>query len=198
MLLGWFVNGFVVLFHRQRHLPLFRPDDHRLVLHAAHHVQRVQRFPAKRHLLDVLSDSFQKRLLQGIPDLEIPVRGHETFNSLVRPLEIVILHPQADPLTRFLERPEFRARQKLLQNRFPKPFNFSKRLRMVRLRLEVMHLILPHLLLEPRLPTPRRVLPAVVGQHLLRRLVLRRGTAVHLQNVFRRLAPVQFQTRHVA
>ena len=64
---------------------------------------------------------------------------------------------------------------------------------MVRAGPEVVDPVLAHFLLERGLATPVRVLPPVVGQHLLRRPVLTPGPPVHFQQVVRRLGAIHTQ-----
>lgn len=69
---------------------------------------------------------------------------------------------------------------------------------MVGLRADMLHLVLPELQLEARLATPVRVLPAVVGQHLLRNAILRTGLPVHLEHMLRSLRGIQAKAHEVA
>jgi hypothetical protein len=68
---------------------------------------------------------------------------------------------------------------------------------MLRLGTEVMHPVLRHLRLELRLPPPTRVLPTIVRQHLLRRLVFRGRPPVYLQDLVPSLGHEQVQADNI-
>lgn len=99
------------------------------------------------------------------------------------PLVVVVLHPVGDPFPGFLERLEARPLQEVVFQRLPKPLNLPQGLRMVRRAADVFDVILLHLLLELRPAAPGGVLPPVVGEHFLRRAIVRRGLAIGLQHV---------------
>lgn len=63
----------------------------------------------------------------------------------------------------------------------------------MRCRLDVLDPVLLQFLLKLRGPAPVRVLPAVIGQHLLRHAILADAAAVHLQHIGSRLTPEDFQ-----
>jgi len=68
----------------------------------------------------------------------------------------------------------------------------------VRLRFDVVDLIFLQLTFEAAAPAPARVLPPIVREHLFRRVVLRGRPAVHLDNVFCRLAAEKLDPRYIA
>jgi hypothetical protein len=103
---------------------------------------------------------------------EESVRGHQTIERLVRPLEVVVLDVQAQPPLAVCEISEDRARQEFFPQRLPEPLDFSQGLRMLRPALAVRDAVAPQLLLERALPAPHRVLPPVVGQRFPRHPII--------------------------
>jgi len=81
---------------------------------------------------------------------------------------VVILYPVPNPLLGRLKTPKLRSPQKLLIDRLPKPLDRPQRRGMMGLGFYVLHPVLPQLPLKPHCPAPVGVLPAPVGQHLLR------------------------------
>lgn len=110
---------------------------------------------------------------------------------------IVILHPPAEALPRLLEGREPRPAQELFPDCFPKPFNFSKRLRMMRPTADMLDPVPRQFLLELGLAGPTRILPPVVRQHLPGHPVSANAPPEHLQQIIRRLAPECLQGRDV-
>jgi len=104
---------------------------------------------------------------------EIAVCRHQTPQRLVRPLEVVAVDEEPQPLLAIREIRKDRLRQKLVPQRLPKPLRLAHRLRMLRPTLDVPDALPPQLPLEFRLPAPRRVLPTLVRQDLLGRPVRR-------------------------
>ena len=96
--------------------------------------------------------------------------------------EVVGLDVKTHPPLTVLEVREDRARQELLPQGLPETLDLPQRLRVVRTALDVMDPLPPQLLLEIGLPPPRRVLPALVGQDLPRRPVIRDGPRERLQD----------------
>jgi hypothetical protein len=180
---------FFLIVNRQTQPAFFSAQHHRLAFHAANHVKRQPRLAPKRHLKKVLLDALLDRFTQLRLYLKIPVRGAQSADPLVRPLVVVVFHPLADTLLRVIKAPELRPAQKFQKYRLPEPFDLAQRHRVVRLRFDMMDPVLFHLRLEPAGAAPARILPAVVRQHLFRRVILRCRPAVHLDHVFRRLAP---------
>ncbi len=125
-----------------------------------------------------------------------PVRGTQPADTLVRPLEVVILYPQLRTVLHVLEPLKERPVEKLLLYSLPEPFDLPLRLRVMRLRTDMPDLHPVHLLLKLRNSTPARVLPPVVRQHLYRGLVLRCRPAEHLQHVVGFLRHVKTKSSH--
>jgi hypothetical protein len=66
----FFLAGIV---HQHLDFALFRPDDHRLAAHAAHHIERIHRAAPQRQFQNVFFDALFQRLFQIVGDLEKPV-----------------------------------------------------------------------------------------------------------------------------
>lgn len=88
-------------------------------------------------------------------------------------LEVVRLHEQRDAPLTVGEVREDSAREKLVPHRLPEPLDLPARLRMVRTGLHVPDPVAAQLLLEVGLATPCGVLPALIGEDLARRAVVR-------------------------
>ena len=104
---------------------------------------------------------------------EEPVRGRQPLQSLVRALEVVVLHEQRHPALAVGEVRKHRSRQELLPHRLPEALDLAAGLGVVRSALHVADPLAAQLLFETRLAPPRRVLPPLVGQDLARRTVVR-------------------------
>jgi hypothetical protein len=180
------------------HLTLLGPDHHRLLAQAAHHVERALGLPAERELEHVLLDAALDDLPELLRDGKEAIGRAEPLQGLVGPPVVVVLHPEPDPRAGRLEAVELRALEELLPEGLPEALDLAQRHGMVRPALQVVHPILLELGLEPRGPAPARVLPALIGKHLLRDAVLRHRPAVDLQDVLRRLAAEDVQPHHVA
>jgi hypothetical protein len=167
-----------------------------LVVHPADQVARLARFADERHLQHVFRNAFFHHLPHVVRYLVKTVRRAQTADALVRPPEIVILHPQLRTLLHILEPRKLRTAEKLLLDRLPEPLDFALRLRMVRLRTDVPDFHPVHLFLELRLTSPTRILTAVVRQHLRGRLVLRYRPPEHLKHVVRLLRHIQAKSRY--
>jgi hypothetical protein len=99
----------------------------------------------------------------------------------VRPLVIVILHPPAEALPRFLEGREPRPADELFPDRLPEAFDLPKRLRMVRPTADMLDPVSCQFLLKLGLAVPTRILPAIIRQHLLGHPVRSHATPEYLQ-----------------
>lgn len=184
--------------YRQFHFTFFSCKDDRLAAHPADHVERFRRLPAQRKLERVLLYFLLDHLPQFALDSEEPVRGTDSVEPLVRTLVVVILHPVRHALSGFLEVGELRTVQKVLEYRLPEPLDLPERHRMVRLAADVFHAVLGELLLEPRGAAPCRVLPTVVGKHLLRYAVFGHSLPVYFEHVLRGLAREKPQSDDVS
>jgi hypothetical protein len=194
----FFFGSSVVSIEQHPHLALLRPDHHRLAAHATHHVEGIHRSAPQRQLQRVLGNSLFDGLPQLVGDLEEPVGGAKPPDPLVRPLVVVILHPQRGARNRLIEAVKLRPLQKLPQDRLPETLDLAERHGVVRPGPDVPHTVLVQFLLEARLAPPVRVLPAVVGQDLLGDPVVGHSATIGLQNVLGRLAAVQSKCCDVA
>ena len=184
--------------HRQFHFPLFRSQDDRLAAHASDHVERLRRFPAQckleRVLLDLLLDHFPELAL----DSEEPIRRTDPVDSLVGSFVVVELHPVGYALPGFLEVGELRTVQEVLEYRLPEPLDLPERHRMVWLAPDVFYSVLGKFHFKLRGAAPRRVLPPVVGEHLLRHAVFGHRLPVHFEHVLGGLAREEPQSDDVS
>lgn len=113
---------------------------------------------------------------------EVPVRGHQPLNSLMRPLEVVAVDEESQAALAVFEVREHRARQEFVPQCFPEALHLAQRLRVVRPRLEVSNSLPAQLGLEVGRAAPRGVLAAVVGQHLARHAVARDAALERLEH----------------
>lgn len=97
---------------------------------------------------------------------------------------IIIFDPQADSFPRRFEALELGAGEELLPDRFPEALDFTQGHRVMRAGFEVVSAVLFHLGLETGSAAPIDVLTAIVGKHLLGRLILPRRNPEDLQDVF--------------
>jgi len=175
--------------HQHPDLPLLGADHHRLLAHPAHQVERRLGLAAQGLFQHVVGHALIQDLAQLVLDLEKAVGRAQTPDALVRPLVVVVLHPQPHPFPRLVEAVELGPAEELPPDRLPQPLDLPQRHGMVRLAANVPDPVLAQLPLEPRLAPPVGVLPPVIGEHLLGHPVLRDRPAIDLQDVFRRLGP---------
>ena len=121
--------------------------------------------------------------------LEESVRGHETVECLMRPLEVVVADEVLEPLLRVHDMREHRAAQELVPQRLPEPLHLAKRLRMLRSTADVLNAHPLERFLELGPSSPHRVLTPVVSQHLAR-LAKRSDTTLERLHHERRLLMV--------
>jgi hypothetical protein len=183
--------------HPHTHPFFVRLDDHALVAHPAHQVERLHGFAAQRQFFHVGRHAPLDRRPQLLLDREEAVRRTHPLQPLVRAAVIVMLHPVGDPVPGFLEGLEARPRQELVFQRLPEALDFPKRHRMMRRTADVVDVIALEFLLELRGASPTGVLPPVVGEHLPRRAVRRHCLAVDLHHVGAGLAAVHPQSGNV-
>ena len=167
--------------------PLLRPKHHRLAVHAAHQVKRLLGLASECQLQGVFLDAGFNGFAHFAGDLEKTVRGAKALDALMRPFMVIILGPQPHPLLSAFETLKLRFGQKLLEYRFPEPFDLPKRHGMMGARPDMLYTVLLKLRLELRGPSPVDILSAIVRQHLLGNAVLRSSLTVELQHVIRRL-----------
>ena len=162
------------------HVALLGPNHHRLLAHPSHHVERTARLPVQRQFQHVLLHAALDDLPQLLGNGKEAIGGTQPLQGLVGPPVVVVLHPEPHPLAGRLEAVELRAPQELLPDGFPEAFDLAQGHGMMRSALEMVHPILAQLRLEPGGPAPTRVLPALIGEHLLGHAVLRHRPAVDL------------------
>ena len=180
------------------HLPLLGTNDHGLLAHPPHHVERTARLPSQRQFQHVLLDAALDDLAQFLGDRKEPIGRTQPLQGLVRPLVVVVLHPQPHPLAGGLEAVKLRSHQELLPDGLPEAFDLAQGHGMMGPALEVVDPILAQLRLEAGRTAPTAVLAALIGEHFFGHAVLRHRRAVHLQHVLRRLAAKHVQPHHVA
>jgi len=152
------------------------------IAEATDEVEGLHRRLFEREPERVFPDGLLHRLAHVSRRLEVPIGRKQAGQGLVRPLEVVAVDEEREPLPAVVEVGEHRPGQKLVPQRLPESLHFAERLRMLRPALDVPNPIAPQLPLEVRLPTPGRVLPALVGEHLLGRPVLRDARGERLQD----------------
>jgi hypothetical protein len=188
---------FVFTINAQLELALFGPQNDRLPLHPAHHVERCPRHPPQRHFQHVVGHSRRHRFAQFRRHFKKAVGGAHPADPLVRPFVVVVSDPQPDSFPGRFKAVERRSGQKLLPDRRPKPLHFPQRHRMLRTAFDMGHPVLLQLGLEPARPAPRRILPPVVGEHFLRRMIFAHGNPVNLDHRRRRRTAEQVRPHHV-
>lgn len=188
------VDEFLVLVSivdREFEFAFFGPENDGLTFHAADHVEGRPGFAAQGQFQEVFLDASLNGLAQLGGDFEVAVGWAETFDALVRPLVIIIFDPEPDALPGRLEAFELGAREELLPDALPEALDLAQRHGVMRAGLEVVGPVLLHLGLEASGAPPVDVLPAIVGEHLLGRLVFGGGDAKHLQHVLGGVAAKQ-------
>jgi hypothetical protein len=180
------------------HLALLGPDDHGLLAHPAHHIEGTLRFASQGQLECVLLHAPLNDLPQFLGNGKEAVGWTEALQRLVRPLVVVMLRPQPDPLPRRLETVELRSYQELFPDGFPESLDLAQRHGVMGPALDVMDPILAQLRLEARSSAPTRVLAPLIGEHLFGHAIFGRRRAIDLQNVLGRLAAKDVRSHHVA
>ena len=172
----------LVIGHTEFEFSLLGTEHDGLAFHATHHVEGGARLAAQRHLQQVFFDARLDGLAQFVLDLEEAIGRAQALDALMRPLVIIVFDPEFDPLPCCLEALELRAGEELLPDRLPAPFDLAQRHRMLGTALEVRYPVLLQLGFEPADTAPGRVLPAIIGQHLLWRLKLPHTLPVYLDD----------------
>lgn len=180
------------------HLALLSTNDHGLLAHPPHHVERAARLPPQRQFQCVLLNAALDDLPQFLGDGKEAIGRTQPVQGLVGPLMVVILHPQPHPLAGGFEAFKLRSHQELLPDRLPEPLDLAQGHGMMGSALEVVDAVLAQLRLETGCAAPTAVLAALVGEHFFGHAVLGDRAAVHLQDVLRRLTTKHVQPHHVA
>jgi hypothetical protein len=194
LLMGW---RFLAL-DQHLHLALLGPNDHGLLPHPSHHIERTVRLPPQGQFQNVLLNAPFDDLAQFLGNGKEAICWTQPLQGLMGPSVVVVLHPQTDALTGGLKAVKLRSYQELLPDRLPEPFDLAQGHGMMRPALEVVNPILAQLRLEARGPAPARVLASLIGKHLFGHPVLRHCRAVHLQDVLGCLAAKHVQPHQVA
>jgi hypothetical protein len=121
------------------HLVAVPRNDNTLVSDPTHHVKRTFRRTVQCDLLHVLLHALLDDPPQLLLDTEEPVRRAHAAQCLVRPLVVVVLHPELDSFLRLLERPEGRVAQELIPDASPEPLDLAQCLRMMAGASNVLH-----------------------------------------------------------
>jgi hypothetical protein len=182
---------FVSIVDREFEFAFFGPEDDGLPLHAADHVEGRFGLTAQRQLQQVFLDAGLDGFTQLGGDFEKTIRWTEAFNALVRPFVVVITDPKSDAFASRFEALELGAREELLPDGLPESLDLAQRHRMVGPGAEVVNPVLLHLGLETGGAAPIDILPAIVGEHLFRRLIFTGRYAKHLQHVLGGVAAEQ-------
>jgi hypothetical protein len=185
--IGKFLFGVIVLIaDTEFEFALFGAEHDRLAVHPPDHVEGRLRFTAQGEFEEI----FLNALLDGAAelrlDLEEAVGRAEAFNALMRPLGVIVLDPEFDPLAGGGEAVELGADQEVLPDRGPEALDLAEGHGMLRTGFEMRHAILFEFGLETADAPPGGVLAAVIGEHLLGRLELADRHPVDLDHCGRR------------
>jgi hypothetical protein len=177
-------------------LAFLGPQDDRLAFQAADHVEGRPRLAAQRQFQEVFLDARLQGLLEIALDLEEPVGRADAADPLVGPAVVVVGDPEFDALAGGLETVELGPSQELAPEGGPEALDLAQRHGVMRAALDVADAVLLELRLEPAGAAPGGVLAAVVGEHLLGRLILADGHPVDLDHRRRRGAAEQVRPHH--
>lgn len=197
-LIGELVQGLVFAIDLHRDLAFLSPQHDRLFAESPDHVEGTVGHTAQRQFFYVRGNPALDDRAQLRRQCKEPIGRTEVVERLMRPTVVVELDPLPDALLRLLEAVELRPREEVRPDGLPEPFDLAQGLRVMRTTAEVMDVILLQGLLKPRLAAPVGVLPAIVGQHLLRQTKLTHRLSIDFQHVLRRLAAIQPQPDQVA
>ena len=179
---------FVSIVNREFEFSFFGAKYNGLPFQAADHVEGSLGLAAQGHLQQVFLDAGLDGFAQFAGDLKEAVRRTKTFDALVGPLVVVIFDPEPDPLPGRFETFELRPGQELLPDRLPEALDLAERHRVMGPGFEMSDAALLEFRLEAGRAPPAGVLPAVVGEHLLGRVVFAHGHPEDLQHVLGGLA----------
>ena len=184
------------IFDGEFEFTFFGPEDDGLSFHAANHIEGSLGLTAQSHLQEVFFDPSFNGFAQDGGDFEEAIGRAKAFDALMRTLVVVVFNPEPDALARGVEAFELSTGEEILPDGLPEALDFAQRHRMMRPGFEVVRAILLHLGLEAGSAAPVDVLPAIVGQHLLRRLILSSRDAEYFENIFRSVAAEEVGTDH--
>jgi hypothetical protein len=185
--IGKFLFGVIVLIaDTEFEFAFFGAKHDRLAVHPPDHVEGRLRFAAQGEFEEIFLNARLDGFAQFILDLEEAVRRAEAVNALMRSLVVIVFDPEFDPLASGIEAVELGADQEVLPDRGPEALDLAQRHGMLGAGFEMRHAILFELGLETADAAPSGVLATIVGEHLLGRLELADGDAVHLDHCGRR------------
>lgn len=172
---------------------LLSPEHDGLAVHAPDHVERRLWFATQGQLQKIFLDAGLNGFTEFRLDLEKAIRRAQAFNALVGPLVVIMFDPEFDAFAGRLEGIELGTHEEVLPDGGPEPLDLAQRHRMLRARLEVLHAILLQDGFEAARAAPGGILPAVVREHLLGRLILADGHAIDFNRRRRRGAAEQIR-----
>lgn len=109
-----------------------------------------------------------QRGAQSTLRLKEAICWHQPPDSLVRTKVVVVAKPMPEPAPCILEVLRLRTIPKLVAHGLPQPLALPQGLRVVRAAHDVLNPLLEQQLLKAALSAPCKVLPPLVGQHILR------------------------------
>ncbi|HME58507.1 MAG TPA: hypothetical protein VKF63_09220, partial [Terracidiphilus sp.] len=127
------------------HFTLLGTNDHGLLAHPPHHVERTVRLPPQRQFQHVLLDAALDDLAQFLGNGKEAIGRTQPLQGLMGSSVVVMLHPQPNPFAGRLETVELGALQKLLPDRLPEAFDLTQGHGMMRPTLNVVDPILAQL-----------------------------------------------------
>ena len=184
--IGKFLFKVLLITDTEFEFALLGAEHDRLAVHAPDHVEGGLRFAAQGQFQEVFLNARLDGFAQFILDLEEAVRRAEAVNALMRALVVIVFDPEFDSLPSGVKAVELGADQEVLPDRGPEAFHLAQRHGMLRTGFEMRHAILFEFGLETADAAPSCILATIVSEHLLGRLKLANGDAVHLDHRGRR------------
>ena len=160
----------------------FGLKNDRLIFHPADHVEGSTRLTPQGQFQEVILNTGLEGFLQFGVDLEEPIGGAEASDPLMGPAMVVIFEPEFDAFPGRFEALKLSSGEELAPERSPEAFDLAEGHGMVGSTLEVTDPILFQFGLEPTDTPPGGVLAAVIGEHLLGRLILSGGHPINLDH----------------
>ena len=108
------------------HLALLGTNDHGLLPHPPHHVERTVRLPSQRQFQHVLLDAALDDLAQFLGDGKEAIGRTQPLQGLMGPPMVVVLYPQPNPLAGRFETVKLGALQELLPDGLPEAFDLPR------------------------------------------------------------------------
>jgi hypothetical protein len=101
-------------------------EHDRLAFHASDHIERSAGLSAQGHLQDIVGNAGLNGFAQLALHFKEAIRRAESFNTLMRPLVIIVFDPATDAFPRRIEALELGAGEELLPNRGPEALDFAQ------------------------------------------------------------------------